>query len=679
MDKLQSGYDIDPEDGDQYYKGKDGLWYTYPELSIANRLFNERMFEEDKAKSGLFPSSTNGEPTAMEHKPTPRPRETTSVAIADRRHSSRVSLPPTTIYTKALEAQEADSNEAKEKKMDSSSLSKCNIPATKCGSWVENYQVLAVYQDKHKTCNVQNKVCKWLARWVREQRTLMADGELSSSHREALDKLGFDWLTKEARNDMKWMGHYAEVKEFHKKHNHFDFEKDTSLANWTKYQRRAFKEKKLDPKRTALLRAIGFRLEPAEQSPAPQSKDKKGTGNGGDPLSAASKFEKQWMNTFNELKLYREQNGHFRGLPGGNKCGVGRWAARQREAFQAGKLNSKRQELLRGIGFRLADIPTMKPYNITAQYAKAGKEADVQCKNNDGFISESSDDEDNEDFEGLSLAEKREKTWMNFFTRLKMFYMQNGDFRLPERNTDLGGWARRQRETFQAGRLDSKREDLLRGIGFRLDRVRAPRKKAAPSVEVNGDDDDNSGYKSEGHSNEDDNGNEPCIERSDTEAEPVNCRPAYQRPAAKTASRTKRQKSEESLSSTINNGGKKGSGGPMPSNVQAKVGGDEPGVFALLMPIIDALDDWVEDSCLAECADFLQRFLPEAVEEKGGSPKSRLLFVAAQLDLTLDDSRKSQAAVTYCENYLLHQLDKAKKQVCCQDDSLPNKRRKIGE
>ncbi|CAB9530673.1 expressed unknown protein [Seminavis robusta] len=99
----------------------------------------------------------------MEHKRA-RPRETTSVAISDRRHSSRVSLPPTTIYTKALEAQETIPTKPKRRRGHLAlSNATFQLPNVDPGG---ELSVLGL-PDKHKRA-MSNKVCKWLARWVRD-------------------------------------------------------------------------------------------------------------------------------------------------------------------------------------------------------------------------------------------------------------------------------------------------------------------------------------------------------------------------------------------------------------------------------------------------------------------------------------------------------------------------------
>ena len=47
------GFDDDPKNGKGYYLAKDGRFYTYEDLSRANKRYHHKKFELDKIRHGL--------------------------------------------------------------------------------------------------------------------------------------------------------------------------------------------------------------------------------------------------------------------------------------------------------------------------------------------------------------------------------------------------------------------------------------------------------------------------------------------------------------------------------------------------------------------------------------------------------------------------------------------------
>lgn len=85
--KAPQGFDTKPTDGETYHRGKDGKWYSYQNLSLANRAFLQKKFELDKIREQLSPPKDTKKSTQRSTSSSP----SAAVAAAEpSRRSSRL-------------------------------------------------------------------------------------------------------------------------------------------------------------------------------------------------------------------------------------------------------------------------------------------------------------------------------------------------------------------------------------------------------------------------------------------------------------------------------------------------------------------------------------------------------------------------------------------------------------
>jgi hypothetical protein len=144
------------------------------------------------------------------------------------------------------------------------------------GQWVERFNDLCLYREKHGNCVVPHtyRADLALARWVKRQRyqyKLMREGMSSTITEErvkALEEIGFVWNSQGAA----WDERLEEIKEFRSIYMHCNvpsnYRENPQLAIWVKSQRRQYrllmegKASNLTPQRIHDLEAVGFKWLP---------------------------------------------------------------------------------------------------------------------------------------------------------------------------------------------------------------------------------------------------------------------------------------------------------------------------------------------------------------------------------------------------------------------------------
>ncbi len=126
--------------------------------------------------------------------------------------------------------------------------------------WERRLAELAEFKKDHGHCNVPQR---WqeniaLAKWVRNQRADMKDGNMLPERRARLDKLGFEWNLIVS----EWEKKFSELKRFQLAHGHcsvpIDWPDNQQLANWARDLRRAATRKRLSDEQRKRLEALGF-------------------------------------------------------------------------------------------------------------------------------------------------------------------------------------------------------------------------------------------------------------------------------------------------------------------------------------------------------------------------------------------------------------------------------------
>ena len=176
-------------------------------------------------------------------------------------------------------------------------------------SWEERYTELTTYYDGHDHCNVPSKSGS-LGGWVQYQRQCYDKGKLFTYQIDKLNEIDFIWNVK----NQQWDQRFIEVKEFIETNGHSCIPSTPeykSLQGWCGTQRKLWKMKQqadsttrcaITDEREERLNAINFDWQ--------------------------TTHEYVWQQRLQQLKAYKEENGH---LNLGKSDGVlGVWVETQR-------------------------------------------------------------------------------------------------------------------------------------------------------------------------------------------------------------------------------------------------------------------------------------------------------------------------------------------------------------
>jgi hypothetical protein len=200
--------------------------------------------------------------------------------------------------------------------------------------WDEWFELLKAYKDEHGHCRVL-KSAEYrgfkLGSWVHHQRCAHKTGKLSEEQMARLNGIGFAWVVCEIPRS--WDESFELLKAYTEEYGHCRVPMvaeyhGVKLGVWVRSQRTAHKSGKLSEEHVARLNGIGFTWV-ARESPRP------------------------WDESFELLKVYKEEHGHCRVNYCAEYRGVmlGGWVLHQRSAHKAGKLSENQRTRLDDIGF----------------------------------------------------------------------------------------------------------------------------------------------------------------------------------------------------------------------------------------------------------------------------------------------------------------------------------------
>ncbi len=257
-------------------------------------------------------------------------------------------------------------------------------------AWVGRYLDLAKYRTRNGHCNVTERVDMSLGRWVQHQRALKH--RLDAQRLKLLNRLGFDW----SPINTLWGERVAELHTFKQGHGHcrvpHHYPEYPHLGIWVSNVRR--KRDKLSPLRRRQLDRMGLNWAPLASS---------------------------WEARVQEAVMWRKLHGNCQPP---FESPLGRWLAKRRAAFAAGKLSQQRKRRLEKLGVEL------RPF---------------------------------------------QSRWERRFTELKAYRARHGHCNVPRscpKNPALGFWVSKQR--YFKDRLTRKQIVRLNQLGFRW-RIRPPR------------------------------------------------------------------------------------------------------------------------------------------------------------------------------------------------------------
>lgn len=254
--------------------------------------------------------------------------------------------------------------------------------------WEKNYQKLLRYYNKYGHSNINSKYGP-LGTWVFAQRKFK--DTLTEEQIQKLDDVEYNWVPadKKKRNyDAAWEIQYDNLKKYYEKNGHSNLQaRDGKLGNWIVAQRQG--RRPLSDEQKRRLNEIEFVWDPRQKeweamfkkwleyvTKYPNrpilSQDKQFTKLGRwvdkqRKLYNAKKLEtkrylllketpfpfkpkKLWSESYNELKTFKELNGHIQLPPGKDYEQLRGWLAQQRNRIKNGTLSPEKVKLLFEIG-----------------------------------------------------------------------------------------------------------------------------------------------------------------------------------------------------------------------------------------------------------------------------------------------------------------------------------------
>ena len=280
-------------------------------------------------------------------------------------------------------------------------------------SWEVRYALAEAYFREHGNLNIPPKYTAdgiWLAKWLNEQRQICIGNrkgkKLSQEQIDRLNAIGMVWENRvQLRKESAWMEHYAEAKRFYETNGHLDVSRDypseygKNLSVWIIRQRKVWLDRNLPEEKADLLRNIGMVF----------ATD--------DPWEVGFAHAEEYAGTFGNLDVpvnYVSPDGY----------NLGRWIANQKSN-----------------------------HNTPSQYH---------------FLTP----EQTERLEEIGIVWKqKQQKWMEGFDHAREYAkLLNGE---PWRTTyvspdgyQTGQWLRSQKRRSQKKTLDSRKAEMLAGIGF---------------------------------------------------------------------------------------------------------------------------------------------------------------------------------------------------------------------
>ena len=324
--------------------------------------------------------------------------------------------------------------------------------------WEERLGELVQYKAEHGHCNVPQKQGS-LGEWVERQRTSRRKGKLAEERVQKLDALGFDWSPRGPRGtQLTWDECLNKLTKYKAEHGHCNVpQKQGSLGNWVREQRRTHKKGKLSEERVQKLDALGFVWDPLSTQPT-------------------------WDERLGELMNFNAKHGHCN-VPQGQKP-LGTWVDNQRTAYKKGKLSGERVQKLDALGFVWNSVPSwderlgeLTKYKVehghcnvpTTQGPLGTWVSHQRAVHKKGKLSEGRVQK----LEGLGFSWSTTRStqpslapWKQRLDELTKYKSEHGHCNVPTSQRPLGRWVQSQREAYKKNKLSKERVQKLNKLGF---------------------------------------------------------------------------------------------------------------------------------------------------------------------------------------------------------------------
>ncbi len=372
--------------------------------------------------------------------------------------------------------------------------------------WNDRFEELKEYFATYGTFYISSKEeqFKSLLWWLRYQRKLFREGKLSLENAEKLIELGYSFETTyrgtghqpKSRGENSWNEKFEELKQYYSEYNTFfipgTLGEYSSLQSWVRYQRKQYREQKLDIGREQKLKSIGFsfvddfRGKKIKYDDVPEKEEN------------SQKTERNtWEQNYLKLLEYKIKYGNCNVPRTFEDKSLSYFVTRQRHNYKTQNLTDGQIKKLELLSF---DWEVERPTSTLAWDNQFSKLKEFFDKYGHSHYKKSNGDETlynwvlrqrmdfnkgqiaNEKLEQLnsinfvwdasSVAQAGrpdEERWQLMYDKLKRFKAKNGNCLVPQiysEDKSFGRWVNDQRNNKKKGKLSEEREKLLQELDF---------------------------------------------------------------------------------------------------------------------------------------------------------------------------------------------------------------------
>jgi len=301
-------------------------------------------------------------------------------------------------------------------------------------NWSERFTELQLFFEENQNFNItlNNEVFDGLYKWLVYQRRQYNKKNLSAERIAMLRSIGFNFdVHFQPHNDIDWEERYRQLKEYYAINKTFfiptNDENCKGLLSWLRYQRKLYRDEKLDEEKKIKLLELGYSFNKTYR---------------GENKRSNIKHEAIWNEKFDQLKTYyskyntfliQRTNEEYKHLIP--------WIQYQRNQFRNNKLEEEKISKLSAIGF-----------SFDLNYRGKKFQLEIDPETNSVVVNNSYDQQ-----------------WQNNFEKLKDYFEEFGTFLIPGSKPEflpLRAWLQYQKQLFRKNKLDSEKINKLEGIGF---------------------------------------------------------------------------------------------------------------------------------------------------------------------------------------------------------------------
>ncbi|MGE9289685.1 MAG: helicase associated domain-containing protein, partial [Puniceicoccales bacterium] len=175
-------------------------------------------------------------------------------------------------------------------------------------------------------------------RWVQRQRMLKNKGKLADWQITLLDEIGFEWVSQEStlRMHERWYAKMEKLLELQATHGvplSYEVQSSNGLRSWISRMRKLYADGRLPPEMVKTFKEKGFEFDGR--------------------AARAQLLDERWQKQLESLEAFKKEYGHVKvPLNFVDDPYLGAWLQRQRWLMKSGNINKEKGEKLEALGVR---------------------------------------------------------------------------------------------------------------------------------------------------------------------------------------------------------------------------------------------------------------------------------------------------------------------------------------